>query len=213
MSLNNLPEALFVDIIGTVVNWRSIVTNCLSTAAKIALSPSSPTSTTIPVAVRTQAEKTNWRNIAEEWHDSYVSFTRTYTVPNPSSSSSSSPSSSPSSSSYTNFDDHMLPALTTILEAHNLAGLFDPDEISSYARIWHFLDPYPDSVSGISALKKIIPGGVYALSNGNASLLADMAAWNKIDYSGIFSAEEFKEYAPSTTVYEGVAGKVQVGVD
>lgn len=40
-----------------------------------------------------------------------------------------------------------------------------------------------------------------------------MAAWNKIDYSGIFSAEEFKEYAPSAAVYEGVAGKVQVGMD
>ena len=107
----------------------------------------------------------------------------------------------------------MLPALTTILEAHNLAGLFDPEEIPSYARIWHFLDPYPDSVSGISTLKKIIPGGVYALSNGNTSLLVDMAAWNKIDYNGIFSAEEFKEYAPSAAVYEGVAGKVQVGLD
>lgn len=40
-----------------------------------------------------------------------------------------------------------------------------------------------------------------------------MATWNKIDYSGIFSAEEFKEYAPSTAVYKGVAGKVKVGLD
>lgn len=103
----------------------------------------------------------------------------------------------------------MIPALTAILAAHNLANLFDPEEISSYARIWHFLDPYPDSLTGISSLKKIIPS-VYALSNGNATLLTELAAWNKIEYSGIFSAEEFKEYAPSAAIYEGVAKKLQV---
>lgn len=103
----------------------------------------------------------------------------------------------------------MIPALTAILAAHNLASLFDPEEISSYARIWHYLDPYPDSLTGISGLKKIVPN-VYALSNGNATLLAELAAWNKIEYSGIFSAEEFKEYAPSVAIYEGVAKKLQV---
>lgn len=37
-----------------------------------------------------------------------------------------------------------------------------------------------------------------------------MAAWNKIEYSGIFSAEEFKEYTPSAAIYEAVARKLQV---
>lgn len=37
-----------------------------------------------------------------------------------------------------------------------------------------------------------------------------MAVWNKIDYTGIFSAEEFKRYGPSAAVYEAVAEKVQL---
>ena len=53
-------------------------------------------------------------------------------------------------------------------------GAFDPGELDVLSRAWHFLPPWPDSVAGITAIKQ---GGyiVGPLSNGNTSLLLDMA--------------------------------------
>src|ERR1019366_251254 len=52
-------------------------------------------------------------------------------------------------------------------------GGFAPGELDGLARAWRFLPPWPDSVAGIAAIKRSHIVG--PLSNGNTSLLLDMA--------------------------------------
>ena len=46
------------------------------------------------------------------------------------------------------------------------------------------------------------------MSNGNLSLLEDMAAHAKMEFTHLFSAEMFKSYKPSPKVYLGAAEKM-----
>jgi 2-haloacid dehalogenase len=70
-------------------------------------------------------------------------------------------------------------------------------------KIWHRLDPWPDSVEGITRLKsKYI---VCSLSNGNIGLLTNMAKRAGLPWDCILSAEVFKKYKPDPAVYLGVA--------
>ena len=52
-------------------------------------------------------------------------------------------------------------------------GRFRPAALDELNRAWHLLPPWPDSVPGITALKRDYIVG--PLSNGNTSLLLDMA--------------------------------------
>ena len=70
-------------------------------------------------------------------------------------------------------------------------------------RVWHRLDPWPDSVAGIARLKaKHI---VCTLSNGNIGLLTDMAKRAGLPWDCILSAEVFRAYKPDPATYLGVA--------
>ncbi len=70
-------------------------------------------------------------------------------------------------------------------------------------RVWHRLDPWPDSVEGLTRLKaKHI---VCSLSNGNLGLLTDMAKHAGLPWDCILSAENFNKYKPHPDTYRGVA--------
>jgi hypothetical protein len=70
-----------------------------------------------------------------------------------------------------------------VLHRENLDGMLEdlgldpgrlgPAALDELNRAWHFLPPWPDSVPGIAALKRDYIVG--PLSNGNTSLLLDMA--------------------------------------
>jgi 2-haloacid dehalogenase len=69
--------------------------------------------------------------------------------------------------------------------------------------VWHRLDPWPDSVEGLSRLKsKYI---VCSLSNGNIGLLTEMAKHAGLPWDCILSAENFNKYKPHPDTYLGVA--------
>ncbi len=70
-------------------------------------------------------------------------------------------------------------------------------------RIWHRLDPWPDSVAGLARLKSRFM--LCTLSNGNISLLANMAKHAGLPWDCILSAELFKKYKPDPATYLGVA--------
>lgn len=68
-------------------------------------------------------------------------------------------------------------------------------------RVWHRLDPWPDSVPGLRRLSRkylLAP-----LSNGNVTLLADMAKRAGIPWDCIFAADVFKHYKPDPETYLG----------
>ncbi len=64
---------------------------------------------------------------------------------------------------------------------------------------WHNLDPWPDSSEGLLKLKSNFV--ISTLSNGNISLLLDMAKNCNLPWDLIISAENFKSYKPDRTVY------------
>jgi 2-haloacid dehalogenase len=68
--------------------------------------------------------------------------------------------------------------------------------------VWHRLQPWPDAVEGLGLLKKEFT--ITTLSNGNLSLLADMAKNAGLPWDLILSAEVFKHYKPDPETYLGV---------
>src|SRR5215469_12203642 len=73
---------------------------------------------------------------------------------------------------WTKLDDLHRALLEDLLKELHIDGLTEAEK-DHWNRVWHRLKPWPDSVAGLTRLKKkyiIAP-----LSNGNVSLLADMA--------------------------------------
>lgn len=68
---------------------------------------------------------------------------------------------------------------------------------------WHRLDPWPDTVAGLNRLKSHYH--LCTLSNGNLSLLSNMAKRASLPWDLILSAEVFKAYKPDKEAYLGVA--------
>ena len=71
-------------------------------------------------------------------------------------------------------------------------------------RVWHRLDPWPDSVAGLTRLKTRFT--ITTLSNGNIGLLTNMAKRAGLPWDCVLSAEVFRAYKPSPDTYLGVAG-------
>jgi 2-haloacid dehalogenase len=70
-------------------------------------------------------------------------------------------------------------------------------------RAWHRLDPWPDTVAGLTRLKAKFT--ICTLSNGNIGLLTNMAKRAGLPWDCILSAEVFRAYKPDPRTYLGVA--------
>ena len=70
-------------------------------------------------------------------------------------------------------------------------------------RAWHRLDPWPDTVAGLTRLKSKFT--ICTLSNGNIGLLTNMAKRAGLPWDCILSAEVFRAYKPDPLTYLGVA--------
>ena len=70
-------------------------------------------------------------------------------------------------------------------------------------RAWHRLDPWHDTVAGLTRLKSAFT--IVTLSNGNLSLLTNMAKHAQLPWDLILSAEVFRHYKPDPETYLGVA--------
>jgi 2-haloacid dehalogenase len=82
-------------------------------------------------------------------------------------------------------------------------GVPDVDEATRAELVlaWHRLDPWPDAVDGLTRLKE--RHVIVTLSNGNVSLLLDMAKRAGLPWDAVFSAELFAHYKPDPEVYDG----------
>lgn len=88
--------------------------------------------------------------------------------------------------------------LERLLEEFNITELIE-DEKVHLNKAWHRLTPWPDSVEGLLRLKeKYI---VATLSNGNISLLVNMAKYSGLPWDCILSSELAKHYKPDKEVY------------
>ncbi len=92
--------------------------------------------------------------------------------------------------------------LDSIVDSHGLAGLTETERVH-LNRAWHRLPAWPDSVRGLTRLKA--RHTITPLSNGNFSLLTEMAKHAGLPWDCVISAELFQHYKPDPEVYLGCA--------
>jgi 2-haloacid dehalogenase len=92
----------------------------------------------------------------------------------------------------------------------DLAGIdsVPQDDIDRLNLAWHRLDPWPDSVAGLTRLKRRFV--ITTLSNGNMSLLTNMAKRAGLPWDCVISAELFRHYKPDAEAYLGCADLLDI---
>jgi 2-haloacid dehalogenase len=81
-------------------------------------------------------------------------------------------------------------------------------ELDHLNRAWHRLDPWPDVVEGLTRLKSCYV--ITTLSNGNVSLLTNMAKRAGLPWDCVVSAELFRHYKPDPETYLGTADLLDI---
>ena len=162
----SLVKALVFDVFGTVVDWRTSVTQEVEALAK------------------RKGLSVDGGKFADAWRAGYgpsMNRVRTGELP------------------WTKLDRLHRMTLDKILVDFGITGLSEA-ETDALNRAWHRLRPWPDSVSGLARLKKkyiIAP-----LSNGNISLMTDMAKHAGLPWDCILGAELVRHYKPDREVYQ-----------
>lgn len=97
--------------------------------------------------------------------------------------------------------------LEDVLKQFKVATLTE-EEKARLNLVWHRLKPWPDAVRGLKRLKsKFI---VATLSNGNTSLLVDMAKHGGLPWDCVFSSDTFKLFKPDPGMYLGAASMLDL---
>ena len=111
---------------------------------------------------------------------------------------------------WTLLDDLHRMILDQLLAQFGITHLSEAEKIH-LNKVWHRLDPWPDSVPGLRRLKA--RHTICSLSNGNLGLLTNMAKYGGLPWDCVLSAEVFKAYKPDPAVYLGVARVFDVAPD
>ena len=88
--------------------------------------------------------------------------------------------------------------LDELLSKHKISNLSE-QETDGLNRAWHRLDPWSDSVEGLTLLKKDYI--ISSLSNGNVALLVNIAKYGGLPWDMVLSAEIAKHYKPDPESY------------
>jgi 2-haloacid dehalogenase len=99
---------------------------------------------------------------------------------------------------WTKLDDLHRLMLEATLKQFGIGTLSEEDK-THFNRVWHRLEPWPESVAGLQRLKSRFV--VTTLSNGNISLLTNMAKFAGLPWDCILSAENVRRYKPDPSVY------------
>lgn len=92
--------------------------------------------------------------------------------------------------------------LDRLLNEFAIRGLTET-EIDHFNRAWHRLQPWPDAVAGLTRLRKKYI--LATLSNGNVSLLVNMAKNAGLPWDAVLSSELAGHYKPDREVYQKAA--------
>jgi 2-haloacid dehalogenase len=92
--------------------------------------------------------------------------------------------------------------LVELLAEKEIAGLAEA-EIDELNLAWRRLDPWPDVLEGMARLKRRFI--LASLSNGNVSLMVDMARRAGLPWDAILGAEVARAYKPSPEAYDCAA--------
>ena len=108
---------------------------------------------------------------------------------------------------WTKIDDLHRLILDQVLNQFGIDSLSETQKVDLNF-VWHRLHPWPDTVEGLHELKRHFT--IVTLSNGNLSLLANMAKNAALPWDLILSAEVFRHYKPDPETYLGVAATFDV---
>jgi 2-haloacid dehalogenase len=103
---------------------------------------------------------------------------------------------------WTRIDDLHRGILDDLLAKAGIASLSE-ETVDDLNRAWHRLEPWPDAVEGLTRLKRRFV--ITTLSNGNVSLLTNMAKRAGLPWDCVVSAELFGHYKPDPEAYLGCA--------
>jgi 2-haloacid dehalogenase len=132
---------------------------------------------------RTHALDVDWATLADDWRAGYgpaMNRVRTGELP------------------WTKLDDLHRMTLDQLLQDLSVVALSE-EEVEDFNRVWHRLIPWPDAVPGLYRLKARYV--IAPLSNGNVSLLTNMAKHAGLPWDCILSAELAGHYKPDPEVY------------
>src|SRR5688572_8968943 len=164
-----LVKALVFDTFGTVVDWRTSVTQEVEQLAK------------------RKGLTVDGAKFADSWRAGYgpsMNRVRTGELP------------------WTKLDKLHRMILDKILIDFGISGLSEA-ETDALNRAWHRLQPWPDAVAGLTRLKKRFI--IAPLSNGNISLMTDLAKHSGLPWDCILGAELVRHYKPDREVYQSAA--------
>ena len=162
-------KALVFDTFGTVVDWRTSVTQEVEELA------------------RRKGLAVEGAKFADAWRAGYrpsMDRVRKGELP------------------WTKLDRLHRMTLDKILIDFGITGLSET-ETDALNRAWHRLRPWPDAVAGLTRLKKKFI--IAPLSNGNISLMTDMAKHAGLPWDCILGAELARHYKPDREVYQSAA--------
>src|SRR5207253_6726635 len=101
--------------------------------------------------------------------------------------------------------------LDDVIDEFGLKGKVSDVELADLNRVWHRLKPWPDSVSGLTRLKKKFI--IAPLSNGNISLMTELAKYAGLPWDCILGAELVRHYKPDREVYQSAADFLNLKLD
>jgi 2-haloacid dehalogenase len=104
-------------------------------------------------------------------------------------------------------DEHHLDSLRELLASRGLAELWSKEQVEDLSLIWHRLEPWADTNTGLAALNDL---GLQTatLTNGNSTLIGNMVKHSKMPFQHVLSAEMFNSYKPNPAVYLGAAERL-----
>jgi 2-haloacid dehalogenase len=162
-------KALFFDVFGTLVDWRTSIAR----EAKTVLEP--------------LGHRADWLAFADAWRDEYqpgMEEVRSGKIP------------------FSKLDVLHRRNLDRILPKFGISGL--SEEVASHlSRAWHRLDAWPDTAPGLHRLRRKFL--LAPVSNGNISLMVDLARRNGFTWDAILGAETAGDYKPKPRVYLAAA--------
>lgn len=167
-------DAFIFDVFGTVVDWR---TNVVKEVQELGMKHG------------TDPEAVNWGQFAQEWRNGYLE--RVLSIGG----------GLETSSSY-NIDKSHRQLLDKLLLKPKWAihtSSWTEEEKAKLTFAWHRLSGWPDSVQWLNELKK--DKIIVSLSNGNMSLLIDMAKHANLPWDAVFSTELFNTFKPNAKAY------------
>jgi 2-haloacid dehalogenase len=165
----SLPKALFFDVFGTLVDWRSSIAH----EAQTLLGP-------LGYAV-------DWADFADAWRAQYQpSLEEVRAGRRP----------------FSKLDHLHRLNLEQILPRFGIKGLTEAT-LQALTLAWHRLAAWPDVPDGLARLKRQFL--IAPVSNGNISLMADLARHNGIVWDAILGAEIAGDYKPKPSVYLAAA--------